>query len=747
MKLPLQALRPFLAYPLTEQQVAHALEALGVEIDRVYRLQCDTKVVVAHVLDVAPHPQASRLQLATLATGAEPITVVCGAANCRRGMVTAFAPVGATLGKETLQAATIRGVESPGMLCSGEELGLFGSNGILELAADRVAGASIHTVVTDPIFEITLTPNLGYLQSIFGIARAIRTFYGYPAPPYPTSAWVPTTVASHPAATDFAYAHLTLTECVRPDALLWHGIEHSNTLVALAHYVTALYGIPLHVYHAPAVEGSLRLEHPTPGTTFAALNGTTYTLQADDLVVCDAQQPHALAGVVGGAASQARSSSTDILVEAAAFDPTAIRRMAQRYGATEASRLFERGVDSACIEGALATFAALTGATLVHYAGAFSTPKNRTIAVPLHRLQRIVGSVIEEKSWELLLERAGLLLLQKTAQQLTVGIPTYRHDLLCPEDVIEEMVKMHGLASWPSTVSHYTPSTLQDAPAITATRLAKQHCVTLGLQEVRTPPLIGPTMATYTVEEEPMLRLKNPQGKDFSLLRNTLIPGMLKVILHNFTHGVPCGHFFEVGKLFFPAVEKTAVAVALYGAADPHWLPTPPIDFFTLKARIEGWCTLWGSRFTYVPSHDPLFHPGRQAALMCGTEQIGICGQLHPEKGEALGVRTTPIYLATWHLPPAEKAPFVFQPLPTQPAITRDWTFDVCGVQWNALCRAVPSHPYCVSYRLISDFVDADTHRQTVRFTYRHPTKTLTTEEVDAIHADLLSQLQRELLL
>ena len=788
MKFPLSWLREFVETKLNPQQLAKALTSLGIEVDNVETVGGGfSGVVVAKVISTAPHPDADKLCVATVEDGTETLQVVCGARNCRPGLKTALACIGATLTDEEgetfkIKKGKLRGVESFGMLCAADELGLSGhADGIIEFSDHLKEGTDVASLYADTIFEVSLTPNLGHCLCLTGIAREVAAFEKLPLK-------LPTSSVKEEGKNPVRVTIENRKECPRyacrvidgvqvgpsPDwmqkRLLESGLRPLNNVVDITNYVLLEGGHPLHAFDLKKLaspEVIVRLAHP--GESLETLDGKERVLTEEMLVIADTKQLLAIAGVMGGASSEVQAGTSTVLLESAYFRPGSVRKTAKALGvSTEASRRFERGADPQAVLKALdraaALMAELAGGTV--QGGAIDCREKEftplILACRLSRVNGLLGTALSVNEVESLLIRLFFVSTFDGQDTFTVHVPTYRTDVAAEIDLIEEVARLYGYDHIPRAVSRATTSTLTHAPIFLFENEVREKIIAEGLQELLTCDLIGPALLEKihsAFDPKRFVTIMNPTSIEQSILRISLMPGLLEVAQRNVDRNNHSLKGFEIGRTHFNTEdfykEQTVLGLVLTGLSDPSYFDpkSRQVDFYDLKGIIENLLVSLGIiGFTFTPSHLPELHPGRQAVVSVPVSggkkiEVGSLGEVHPAVARRLDV-SQKLYFAELNLhdlfavrPPPAK----MEPLQLYPNSERDWTVTVKEeLPWQKIIHAIGStpSPSLGSVQLIDIFrsekIGKEKKNVTLRLTYRDPERTLAQEEVDREHARLL---------
>ncbi len=669
MKVSLRWLADYISLPTDNvDEIGSALASLGFEVEAVDRLEIDWKGVhVAQVDRIRPHPNADKIRLCMVNTGHDNVEVVCGAWNFEERAKVAFAPPGSVLaGGFEIGRRTIRGVESAGMICSERELGLGDDHsGILVLDQDAPMGVELSELIARPdvVFDITINPNRPDVMSMVGVARELSAYFQVPFHLPPTE---PVTV---PGDTDVRVDIVDPTGCyrfvgrelrgvtIRPSPfwlrqrLRAAGVRPISNVVDVTNYVMFELGQPLHAFDLDNVAGhQIVVRRAVAGEKLTTLDGVDRSLLETDLVVADAQRASGLAGTMGGLDSEVTASTTSVLVEAAAWDPPTIMFMSRRLGLrSEASARFERGVDPNLPPLAAARATRL----LVDLAGGESPEgwidqiavdhSPLTIELPLAEVDRILGHDVPADQVASLLRRFHLEV--DGTDPLEVTVPTFRRDLERPVDLVEEVARLHGYDRFKETVP--TGSGGGWTREQRRHQIVRKALTGAGLFEGLNLSFLGPEdldSFAYPSDHEARatIRVRNPLNDEFSSLRTSLLPGLLRSLRYNLSRGMDHLALFETGRVFFnrpwgedrrvPA-QPERLGFAIIGNLGPWDLASPsrPTDAFTATAV---WRTLADAldigQFTLVPASPPGFHPGRAAQVIANDVSIGYVGEIHP---------------------------------------------------------------------------------------------------------------------
>lgn len=794
MKIPLSWLKEYLSFNVSSQELARDLTMLGLEVDALEtHAPSFENVVVGRVVTTEKHPNAEKLQVAQVTDGKELYQVVCGASNCRPGLKTAFCPVGAVLTDEEgkpfhIKKAKLRGVESFGMLASAEELGLPAlSDGILELPEALSEGVSLRDLYLEEVLEISLTPNLGHCSSVLGVARELGALYHLPvklpkvdlhegsgaidslvkvrvedpegAPRYACRAIVGVKIAPSPI---WLQQKLNLA-----------GIRPINNIVDVTNYVLLEMGQPLHAFDLDRIQGStVVVRRMKEGETLQTLDGKERSIPSSVLVIADVEKPIAFAGIMGGANSEVSQETTKVLLEAAYFEPRVVRRGSKSLNLmTDASKKFERGCDPhqvvAALDRAVALIAEIAGGDVAggvidHAAHSFDS---KVISCSAVNVNRLTGLSLNSGEIEAIFNRLGFRAVREGSSTLTVTVPFFRADLNEEVDLIEEVVKLYGYNHLPKVIPRTPVALTPHTPLFLFEREVRRRLIGEGLQECVTCDLISPELVGMVeggvVDPESIVQVLNPTSIDQSLLRPSLLPGLLQVAKYNFDHQNGDVSIFEMGKIHFREgeqfKEQAVVGILLMGLEGPHHWDRKPqlVDFFLLKGILENVLThLRIEEMQFIKSDLHLFHPGRQAALFAGKLKIGSLGEIHPALTRGIDLPHR-VYYAEFNLHDlmqVQKPIISMKPLPLYPSSERDWTVTLSEeTPAQGLLNAARQHASSLleSVELVdiyrSDRLGKEKKNVTLHFVYRDAEKTVAQEAVDAEHARLTQEVLKQL--
>jgi phenylalanyl-tRNA synthetase beta chain len=770
MKFSLNWLREFVDLPKNPEEIAELLTRAGIETKNIEtRGAMIDKVIVSQITASSRHPNADRLTVCEVDDGSgRKRQIVCGATNYKVSDKVPLALPGAVLANGLqIRKSKLRGVESEGMLCSPIEIGLGeDASGLLILPPDAKIGARLGDLfAADTILDVEITPNRGDLLSHFGLAREIAALTGKKLKSMPREAKIDikrsgVTIAATRECPFFSARKMDNVK-VGPSPQWLRakiesvGIRSINNIVDISNFVMLELGQPTHAFDADKLTGSINVRLAREGEKFLALDGKTYSLKQDNCVVADQERAIGIGGVMGGEETGVTDSTKNILLEAAYFLPASIRRTARNLNLpSDASYRFERGVDPDMILRAshratelIREIAGGTPAKEIHVAGKLpADPAN--VSLSYEKCDRVIGVAIKPKTIDEILTRFGLKKTKSTSQGGTWKIPGYRRDLQRDVDLIEEVVRAYGIEKIPGTTrGRFMPMSPADRSHDLETLFLRERLAVCGLSEVRTSKLISRNASAFS---EGAIKLRNPLSEDHVALRPSLISGLLGVLERNIRAGAESVSIFEIGRAFIPpsGKEERHLGILLWGnvASAPNWRSQTnrSLDLFDLKGALES----------VVPNLS--FRPGKFPDLALaievwsGDQLIGFGGQLSATKSSAPGSVLVAELHADVLLATSESAR-KFRGLDRFPSITRDIAMMVPDeISHEKIARTIeqPREPLLESVELFDLFTEqggAPRKSLAYRLTYRDRSRTLTSDEVNEVHARIRERLKREL--
>lgn len=658
-------LKEFVKFPQTPSELSEALMTRGLEIEGFEdRYSALAPFIVGEVQTAERHPNADRLSLCTVFDGTEEHTVVCGAPNVAAGQKIVYAPVGTYIATAdfTIERRKIRGTVSEGMICSERELGLGDDHdGIMVLDPSAVPGTPIAQLLGDVLYDIEITANRGDWLSHLGVAREIASLVPQDVVlPIPALTESETPVESATSITIDApelcpryMARVIRGVKVGPspawvqDRLKKLGVRSINNVVDATSLVMFECGHPLHAFDYNRLIGNrIVVRAARAGEKFTTLDSREHELPEGALMICDAERPVAIAGVMGGENSEIVDDTTDVLLESAWFNPSSIRRTARTLGiSTDASFRFERGADIDILRYAVDRATALihewAGGEILHgVIDAYPVPHVPVVIELRHeRVRTLLGYSIDDAHQQSLLRRLGFDVEAMAEGSARVTVPSWRTDCSQEVDLIEEIARTNGYDAIPLDEHAAMSFSTRVDPMLRLVETSRRFFLDNGCHEMVPPYLTDPEIASAT--GKPVL-LRNALGLETSALRTSLVPTMARTIAHNARHGRRDLRLFEIGRAFrqgredqglIPGVmEMQEICVAFNGLADPRaWdLADRQSDLFDLRALLDRWFDrLESDEVAYTPVDEAAWGFGAPAlAIHCGGEEVGRIGSV-----------------------------------------------------------------------------------------------------------------------
>lgn len=682
MQFPESWLRTLVNPPIATDELAHRLTMAGLEVEETEpAAPAFTGVVVAHIVEIAPHPDADKLRVCQVDDGSgERLQIVCGAPNAAAGLKVPLARVGAELpGGMKIGVAKMRGVQSSGMLCSARELGLSQDHaGLLELPADMVPGQSIREALDldDTLFTLKLTPNRADCLSILGVAREVAALTGAPLS-VPTAAAVPVTLDERlPVkieAPDLCgrfggrvirgvNARAATPEWMKT-RLERAGQRSLSALVDISNYVMLELGRPSHVFDLDKIGGDISVRWAREGETLELLNGQTVTLDPKVGVVVAGEQVESLAGIMGGEATSVTLDTQNIYLEAAFWWPQAIAGRARRFKfSSEASHRFERGVDYASIPEHLEFITRLIVDICGGQVGPIddqivNLPQRPPVRMRLARCHRVLGVPVTREQVATIFGSLGLD-YSVEGDDFIVNPPSFRFDLEIEEDLIEEVARIYGFESIPDVPPMARAKMFSQPEVRRGAHALRRLTAAQDYQEVVNYSFVEADWERDFAGNDNPVRLVNPIASHLSVMRSSLIGGLVANIRHNANRKQSRVRLFELGRVFFrdASAEDGPLQVAgvrqpmkLAGAAwgpavEEQWgVPTRHVDFFDVKMDVESLFGARGRRLRFEAAAHPALHPGRGARVMLDGKQVGWIGELHPRWAQQADLAHAPV--------------------------------------------------------------------------------------------------------
>lgn len=784
MKFSEQWLREWVNPSITTDELESLLSLSGLEVDGVEKAAKDfSGVVVGEIISAEQHPNADKLQVCSVSDGTETFQVVCGAANARAGLKTGFAKVGAVLpGDFKIKKAKLRQVESFGMLCAEDELGISDDHGgIMELAADAPVGADLREYLNldDTIIEVDLTPNRSDCLSLAGLAREVGVLTQTPVN-VPEVAVVPAT-----ASETFPVELINSEACPRymgrvikginPTATtpLWmveklrrSGVRAIDPVVDVTNFVLMELGQPMHAFDLAKLSGGIKVRLAEQDEALQLLDGSEVKLNADTLVIADHEKAVAMAGIMGGEQTKVTDDTSDIFLECAFFEPISIAGRARSYGLhTDSSHRYERGVDftlqARAMERATQLLLDIVGGEagpVVEAVEESKLPVRNDVVLRADRLNQMLAMEMPAEKVEDILTRLGLQ-LTKEGNDWRAAVPSYRFDISIEADLIEEVARVYGYDNLPVKSPTMALGIEAQPEAIKPIRLIRQSLAARGYQEAITFSFIEPGLSKLFDPENAPIALANPISADLSVMRTTLIAGLAKAVQYNQNRQQGRIRLFESGQCFIQQgeemVQDPMVAVIATGSREPEgWTgDAKPMDFFDLKGDLEALLDDSGilADVSFEPAQHPALHPGQTAQILRNGEAVGFIGALHPSVQKELGLKGSVYVFEIKQSALQQGRVAKFDSLSKYPEVRRDLAFIVDEKTPVAhLMAAVREQAgeWLKELRLFDVYQGKGVEEQrksvALGLTWQHASRTLNDEEINSLVDQIVSAAQEQ---
>lgn len=725
MRVSYKWLQEFVEIDISPQELADRLTLAGIAVEGVTQLgRGIEKVITGRIETISPHPNADKLTVTSVNVGTEKLQIITAATNVREGDVIPVAVEGARLASGlVIKRAKLRGVESRGMMCSGQELGIDPktmpsdqAHGIMILPPGTPLGKDAKEILglDDTILELDLTPNRGDCLSIIGVAREVAVLLGRPFRPAGPSFPELSESIEGRVRVDILDADLCrrfvgrLIKNVRVgNSPLWMqqrlrsaGIRPISNIVDVTNYVMLELGQPMHAFDYDLLtNGHIIVRRAREGEKIISLDGVERNLTPDMLCITDPSGPVAIAGVMGGQATEVTEKTVSVLLESAFFNPISIRKTSKALGLrSEASLRFEKGIDiGGCARAADRAAQLITemggGEAVSGMVDRIPAPiTDRVIQFRPSRATYVLGVDISKQEASRILTSLQFT-VQDSGENLLVTVPTHRVDVNLEVDLIEEIARIHGYNRVPDTLPYGQSTRGFKTSEQSLTSKIRNLLVESGLYEVMTYSFISPrTFNRMNLPEDSRLRntvkIQNPLSEEHSVMRTMLLPCLLEVLAKNYNRRVQNGAVFEIGRVFFPKgenrlpEERNILSAAAMGRSPGGWNTAPrEYDYYYLKGVLENLfsCINTGPVNFLPETTDPSFHPGKTAFLEAGGTKLGVVGELHPDVIENYNLpeKVVAFELDLARLIAVSGRPVVYKQLPKFPAVERDIAFIV----------------------------------------------------------------------
>ncbi len=792
MKFSEQWLREWVNPQVTTEELVSKITMAGLEVDEYAAVApAFSGIVVGEIVACEQHPDADKLRVTKVSNGSEVFQVVCGAPNARVGIKIPFAMVGAVLpGNFKIKKARLRGVESFGMLCGDDEIGLASerADGLMELPADAPVGEDIRTFLQldDAIIDVDLTPNRGDCLSIAGLAREVSANFL-------CEVTVPVIEDVIEEIDDTFEVDLQAPEAcprfvgrvlrgvnVKAKSPQWlverlrrSGLRAIDPVVDVTNYVMLELGQPMHGYDLDRLEGSIIVRMAEQGEKLLMLDGSEQALNSDTLVIADEKKVLGMAGVMGGEYSGINADATNIFLESAFFDKIAIAGKARAYGLhTDASHRFERGVDyqlqSQAIERATRLILDICGGQagpLVEVVCEESLPKAKTVILNRQKVTDLLGVDLPATQIEPLLTCLGMELSSIDEDRWSVAVPSWRFDISIQEDLVEEVGRIYGYNNLPNTMP-LAELRLQTIPegTIEMSEL-RRVLVARGYREAINFSFIDPSLHQLFDPEREAEPLANPISSEMSVMRTSLMPGMVTTLRHNLNRQQNRIRIFESGQIFIREHDVSGNSVltqnlwlggAVCGSRHPEsWHGAgASVDFFDLKSDLEALFQRVGNaeEYSFRAAQHSALHPGQCAEILRHGAVVGVIGALHPKIAKAVDINL-PVYLFEIAADALTDGSVTrFKELSKYPEVRRDMALVLDQATPEADVEAVireQAGEWLRSIRLFDVYsgkgIEAGKKSLALGVTWRHSERTLTDEEINTLFSHVISALGEKL--
>jgi phenylalanyl-tRNA synthetase beta chain len=779
-------LREFVDPGMSTAELVETLTMAGLEVDNVTSAASQfSGVVVGRVESTEQHPDADKLSVCRVTDGVTDYQVVCGAPNVRPGLLVPFAKVGAVLGGGEkpfkIKAAKLRGVESNGMLCSAEELGLAeSSDGLLELPETLTVGDDIRVALDldDKLIELDLTPNRGDCLGMIGLAREVGVLarapvkgLEFPSVEITTQRSIPVATAAPDACPTYLGRVIENIDIEAPspywlqERLRRSGLRSIDPVVDVTNLMLLELGHPMHAFDADKLQGTVTARFASEGEKLTLLDDRDVVLGSETLLIADEAQALAMAGIMGGLSSSVTRETKSIFLECAFFSPLAIAGKARSYGMhTDASHRYERGVDYALQARALDRATALLLEIVGGNAGPVSVatgnlPESRQVRLTFSNVKRLLGVEIPQAECLDILSRLGLVEVASDTESCFFTVPSFRFDISIEADLIEEIARVFGYNKLPETLGMGAQRLPKIAESVRPVSALKRILVAEGYQEAINYSFIDPDLAQNVYPERQTVLLQNPLSAEMSVMRPSVLPGLLSTLSYNLNRQRERVRLFEEGLVFERrdgAITQTRkIAGLVYGSLNPiSWnQPKQAVDFYDIKGAVESLLDLGlgAGAYEFVKGEHSALHPGQCAEVRCKGEPIGFVGALHPRLQRHFG------FPSKAYLFELDTAALVEGRLPAASALSRypEVSRDLAVVVSAGI--AAGDLASCIRVNAGDDLTELTTFdvyegpgvgegRKSVAFglTWQHPSRTLGDEEISAIIAKCIKALESD---
>ena len=769
-------------------QLENALTMIGQEVEAIdIQGKHLDNVVIGQITEYGKHPNSDKLTLLKVNVGdEEELQIICGAPNHKLGDKVVVAKIGAVLpGDFKIKKSKIRDIESFGMLCSQVELGIGeDGDGIIILPEDAPIGEEYrkYAGLDDVIFELEITPNRPDCLSHIGIAREVAAYYGRKVkyPSYTLSEVIDSVnnyakVRVEDKERCKRYMGRVIRNVTVAESPEWlkkriraMGLKPINNIVDITNFVMFEYNQPMHAFDLDKLENNTVVVRAAEnGEKITTLDGVERELVNGELVIADEVKPIAIAGIIGGQATQIEAETKNVFLEVAYFTPDNIRKSAKKLGiVTDSGYRNERGLDIENLPEVIDRAAALiaevaSGEVLDEVIDKYiEKPQKFEIPLNLTKLNTFIGKKLEFDTVGKILSNLGLGIKTLSQDMLLITPPTYRTDLTRPEDLYEEVIRMYGFENIEAVMPvEDIESGLKDSKISVADNL-KEILKEIGLHEVINYTFIPREALDILKIKDKVIEISNPLSEDMVIVRPTLMYSLLANIRDNFNRNQFDLRFFEVSKVFTPAEElaneELRICVAIAGKPERTlWNPKPKAyDFYTMKGYVEKLLEYMGiNRYKLERSSNENFHPGRSADIKIGNDVIGTFGEVHPDVLEAMDIKRERAYVADIDLARAEKyikSAVKYERIVKYPEVIRDLAIvmdkDILvGNMVEDLKRVSPLIEKIEIFDVYEgEKIDADKKSVAISIVLRNKVKTLEEKEINDVVTKVLETISKK---
>ncbi len=792
MLVSVKWLKDYVDIDIPPQELAEKLTMAGLEVDEIKVIRPQfSGVVVSKILSVAPHPSADRLSICDVSDGAVTYRVVCGAKNIASGDVVPLARIGATLpGGYTIKSTVLRGEKSDGMLCSEAELEIGeDASGIMHLPRTMALGNSLDVALnlTDTVLDVNITPNRSDCLSMIGLAREVAALIGKklkkPSVKLKESGEDIRSLASVVIMDDDLcprYTARIIKNIQVGPSPIWMksrleaaGLRSINNVVDVTNFVMLEMGQPLHAFDYKFLEeGRIVVRRSKENEEFTSLDGKSRILPADTVLICDGVKPVAIGGIMGGVNSEVRDDTQTILLESAYFHPASIRRSSRKLAMpTDAAFRFERGIDPdgviQALNRAAKLIAELAGGSICrNYIDEYPRKIFSAHDIPLRydRIKKIVGTEISARDIKKILTSIDLIVKADGKGRWLVTPPSCRLDLTREIDLIEELIRLYGYHKIPLTLPSISVSETKSLPRIELEGRIRRVLTGNGFSEIINYSFENPLSADIlnlplSDRRRQTVKIKNPLSEEMSVMRSTMVYGLIETAKRNINNGSSDLKLFEIGKVFLSQQdalpdEMNMLSCLMTGRlTDTFWHIRSMADFYNLKGAVDN--ILFDLKISHCKfksdEGEPFLHPGKSCGIFYYDEKIGFLGEIHPDVLEKFDLRNKLYvleikldYLAEiW-----KQNKIQFREITKFPSITRDAAFIIPDDLESAKMIEIilEQQEYLLENVIVFDVykgkeIPENMKSLGLRFSYRSPEKTLTDSETNTIHDRIINKL------